>query len=193
VFIALTFIAGWSYLASYYKTFGVNPLELDVSIPIVSTIAIYVLYNATWPLFVAAALILGRAIFARQLLKLGREVIVTVLGLLLVTAATAGLIRGRQLANDDALVESTALPYVAFASKLKKTDQPPCVDFETYGSLDCKLLLHLNKTYYFFQPVPKVGFGSLPLGGSMSLYTLSDSDVVGVHILRGTNRNMRIE
>jgi len=45
VFVALTFVGGWSYLASYYKTFGLNPLELEISIPVVSTIAVYVLYE----------------------------------------------------------------------------------------------------------------------------------------------------
>lgn len=103
------------------------------------------------------------------------------------------LIHGRQLANEDALLDSDELPYVAFASKLEKTDQPSCVEFKTYGSLDCKLLLHSKNTYYFFQPVPKAGEGSLKVLGSLSLYTLADSDVIGVHVLRGLNRKARIE
>lgn len=193
VFIALTFIGGWSYLASYYKTFGLNALDLDVPVPIVSTLAIYVLYSAKWPLFVAAALVLARAIFYRQLRPLRRRGAAAVLGLLLLIAATAGVIRGRQLAIEDALLDSNALPYVAFASKLDKIDQPSCVEFQTYGSLDCKLLLHSKGTYYFFLPVPRVGEGSLTDIGSMNLYTLSDSEVVAVHIQRGLGRNARIE
>jgi hypothetical protein len=76
---------------------------------------------------------------------------------------------------------------------LEKADQPSCVEFKTYGSLDCKLLLHSKNTYYFFQPVPKVGEGTLKVLGSLSLYTLSDSEVIGVHIQRGLDRNVRIE
>jgi uncharacterized membrane protein YhaH (DUF805 family) len=186
VFVALTFIGGWSYLASYYKTFGLNPLELDLSIPVVSTIAVYVLFESVWPLFVAAALIVALALLARRLRNVGRGWMVAALGVLLLTVATAGVIRGRALANQDTLMDSVDLPNVAFASKLKDPE-PSCVDFGTFGSFDCKLLLHYKNTYYFFLPVPKQG------AGSMNLYMLSDSDLVGVHVQRGLERNARIE
>jgi len=191
--VAFSFIGGWSYLAAYFRTFGLNPLELDVSVPVVCTLAVYVLYGAKWPLGVVAAIILTRVVFARQLRPLGRGPVAAMLGLLFLTAAAAGLIRGRQLANEDALLDSLALPYIAFASKLEKIDQPSCVEFKTYGSLDCKLLLHSKNTYYFFQPVPRVGEGTLKVLGSLSIYTLSDSDVISVHVQKSLNRNARIE
>jgi hypothetical protein len=50
VFIGLTFVAGWSYLASYYRTFGLNPIELDIPIPVVATMALHMLYDSVWPL-----------------------------------------------------------------------------------------------------------------------------------------------
>ena len=165
VFVALTFVGGWSYLASYYKTFGLNPLELDIPIPVVSTIAIYALYESVWPLFVAGALIVALAIVARRSRGLGRGWVVAALGVLLLTAATAGVIRGRQIANQDTLADSVNLPNVAFASKLK--DPEP--------------------SYYFFLPVPGAGVGS------MNLYVLSDSDLVGVHVQRGLDQNARVE
>jgi hypothetical protein len=192
VFIALTFIGGWSYLASYYRTFGLNPLELDISIPVVSTIAVYVLYKSVWPLIVALVLIVAFAIFAarqrrlRRSQRLGRAPIVAALAVLLLTVAVAGAYHGRQVANDDTLADSATLPNVAFASKLMDSE-PSCVEYQTYGSMDCKLLLHVNGTYYFFQPVPKEGIGS------MNLYLLSDSDVLGVHVQRGLDQNARIE
>ena len=31
VFVALAFVTGWSYMASYYTQFGLNPFELDFS------------------------------------------------------------------------------------------------------------------------------------------------------------------
>jgi hypothetical protein len=186
VFVALTFIGGWSYLAAYYRTFGLNPLELDISVPVVSTIAVYVLYQSVWPLIVAGVLIVGFAIFAQRLRRFGRGAVVGVVAVLLLTAATAGAFHGRQVANQDTLADSATLPLVAFASKVKDPE-PSCVEYETYGSLDCKLLLHLNGTYYFFEPVPQEGIGS------MNLYQLSDSDVLGVHVQRGLDQAARIE
>jgi uncharacterized membrane protein YhaH (DUF805 family) len=184
VFLALTFVGGWSYLASYYKTFGLNPLELDLSIPVVSTIAVYILYESVWPLFVTGALIAALALVTRRLHRVGRGWVVAALGILLLMVATAGVVRGRQGANQDMLEDSRTLPNVAFASRLMNPE-PSCVDSGTFGSFDCKLLLHFKNTYYFFQPVPKVGMGSI------NLYILSDSDVIGVHVQRGLDRNER--
>jgi hypothetical protein len=186
VFVALTFVGGWSYLASYYKTFGLNPLELDISIPVVSTIAVYVLYESVWPLFVAGALIVAMAIVARRLPAPGHGWTVAALGLLLLTTAIAGVFRGRQVANRDTLANSSDLPNAAFASKLTHPE-PSCVDHETYGSMDCKLLLHSKGSYYFFKPVRAYGIGSL------NLYVLPDSELVGVHVQRGLDRNEEVK
>jgi hypothetical protein len=90
------------------------------------------------------------------------------------------------------LIDSSALPDVAFSSRLAKTDQPGCVDHETYGSSDCKLLLHSKGTYYFFTPIPNPR-DALIEAGSLNVYTLADSDVTGVHISRGLDRNAREE
>jgi hypothetical protein len=187
VFLAYTFIGGWSYLAAYYSAFGLNPLELDVSTAVVCTTAIYVLYDATWPLIVVAALVLGWGLLAPRFQRLSRSLGVAALGLLLLTVATAGVAQGRRRAAEDAVTDSSTLPFVAFTSRFPKTDQPPCVDYQTYGSFDCKLLLHSRKTYFFFEPIPDVGEGSL------NVFTLSDSDVEGAHILRGLDRNARVK
>jgi hypothetical protein len=182
VILALTFVGGWSYLSSYFKTFGLNPLELDLSIPIVSTISVYVLYESVWPLFVFGVLLVILALAARRLHRRGRGWIVAGLGVLLLTGAAAGLLRGREVANQDMLDESRTLPYVSFATK-QKLSGPSCVDTGTFGSIDCKLLLHYKSAYYFFQPVPK------ERAGSLNLYVLSESDVAGIHVQRGLERN----
>jgi uncharacterized membrane protein YhaH (DUF805 family) len=182
VILALTFVGGWSYLSSYYKTFGLNPLELDLSIPVVSTISVYVLYESVWPLFVFATIFVALVLAARRLHWLGRESIVAALGILLLTVAAAGLVHGRQVANQDMLEESRTLPYVSFATK-QRLSGPSCLDSGTFGSLDCKLLLHYKSAYYFFQPVPK------ERAGSMNLYVLSESELAGVHVQRGLDRN----
>ena len=186
IILALTFVGGWSYLSSYYRTFGLNPLEFDLSVPVVSTISVYVLYESVWPLFVFAALFVTLALIARWLHTLDRAWIVATVGVLLLTAALAGLARGREVANRDMLDESSALPYVSFATK-QKFSGPSCVDTESFGSLDCKLLLHYKSEYYFFQPVPK------DRAGSLNVYMLSDSDLAGTHVQRGLDRNGGVE
>lgn len=190
LFIGLTFIGGWSYLASYYRTFGLNALELDVPLPVVCTTAVYVLFNAGWPLFVVAVLWFGWIFLSRLLRPFRRSVTAVALAVVLLTVPIAGALHGRQRATEDMLIDSSELPNVAFSSKLARTDQPNCVDHETYGSSDCKLLLHLKGTYYFFTPIPKQE-DAITTPGSLNIYTLADSDVSGVHILRGLERNAR--
>lgn len=183
IFVAFTYIGGWSYLSSYYGTFGLNPLELDMPLPVVCTTAVYVLFNAAWPILVAAALWVGWNFVGHYLKRFRRGATMVILALLLLVPYLLGAFRGRQHATVDMLIDSGTLPYVSFSSKLVKTDQPSCVDYQTYGSSDCKLLLHSKGIYYFFTPVPKQGVGSL------NVYTLADSDVTGIHILRGLERN----
>lgn len=177
VFVAVAFIGGWSYLAAYYRAFGLNPLELDISVPVVCTTAVSILFGNLWT-FIAGVLIVALAIFVSRFLKLGRGAVVGVLAVLLFIAASGGAFLGRYVAIQDARKDRFAtLPFVAFSSKLKDDpDRPSCVEFETYGSMDCKLLLHINETYYFFLPVDPNATGS------MNVYTLSDSDVLGVHV-----------
>jgi hypothetical protein len=177
IFVAVAFIGGWSYLAAYYRAFGLNPLELDISIPVVCTTAVQILFGN--PLsFIAGALIVALAIFAGRFIRLGRGAVVGVLAVLLFIDASGGALLGRYVAVQDARKDRFAtLPLVAFSSKLKDDpDTPSCVEFETYGSLDCKLLLHLNGMYYFFPPVDPNATGQ------MNVFTLSESDVLGVHV-----------
>jgi hypothetical protein len=190
IFVGFTFIGGWSYLTSYYSTFGLNALELDVPLPVVCTTAVYVLFGAWWPVVVVAGFGLGWIFFGRRLRRFQRSAMAIALVLLFLAVSIAGFFRGKRRATDDMLMDSSELPYVAFSSRLAKTDQPPCVDYQTYGSLDCKLLLHSKGTYYFFTPVPTPR-DALTSGGNLDVYTLADSDVTGVHIQRGLERNAR--
>ena len=182
VFVALTFVGGWSYLATYYKTFGLNPLELDFSVPVVSTVALYVLYEAAWPLIVAALLVILAAAAFRYMHGLRRGIVSAAFLIMLLATSAAGVYRGRAAANRDMIADSPGLPLVSFASRVERPE-PECVDHDTYGSMDCKLLLHIHSTYYFFEPVPKVGIGNI------NLYSLAESEVLGVHVQRGVDRN----
>jgi hypothetical protein len=189
VFIGLTFVSGWSYLASYYKTFGLNPIELDVSVPVVTTIALHMLFDSVWPVLIAAVLLAVIAAARRfpwwhvnQ-----RGLILSVLIVISFCAAGTGLFRGRAEAGTDMLEESATLPLVAFSSKSsavksETADQLPCIAFETFGQMECKLLLHSKGMYYFFRPIPTILSGK---ADKLDLYALSDSEVLGVHIQRG--------
>ena len=184
VSVGFAFIVGWSYLATYYHTFGLNPLELDLPLPVVCTTAVYVLDSSVWLLFVIGALSCGWIFFGQHLKRLPRGAIAVSLAFLLFAVSLASASLGRRHANGDMLIDSSELPDVAFSSRLAKTDQPSCVDHETYGSFDCKLLLHSKGIYYFFTPI--LNANEFPTkGGNLNIYTLADSDVTGVHILRG--------
>jgi hypothetical protein len=178
VFAGVTFIGGWAYLASYYRTFGVNPLELNFPIPVVCTLALFVMYESVWPLLVLAALITAVAVAEPLQLKYARGLVIVAITVIFLTAASAGAFRGRQGANED-MHGGSALPRVAFASREALREQPSCVASKTWGSYDCKLLLHMNDTYYFFQPTPNGGTNNLVL------YVLKDSELLGVRIQRG--------
>jgi hypothetical protein len=195
VSVGFTFVIGWSYLAAYYSTFGLNPLELDLSLPVVCTTAVYVLFDSGWWLLpggaiVMAALWLASTLFGHHLRGFWRGLTVAVLTLLLFLASHSCVSLGRHQAKENMLIDSSELPNVAFSSRVAKTDQPDCVEHETYGSLDCKLLLHSKGTYYFFTSIPRPKEPLLD-AGSLNVYTLADSDVTGVHILRGLDRNSR--
>ena len=190
IFIGFTYLGGWCYFASYYSTFGLNSLELDLPPPVVSATDVYLMFSAGWPLLVVFALLLGWIVFSHWLKGFRRGLTAAILVLLLFAASTACIYLGRRHANEDMLVDSSELPNVAFSVKIPKTDQPDCVDHETYGSADCKLLLHSKGIFYFFMPIsdPKNALISV---GSLNLYTLADSDVTGVHVSRGLERNAR--
>ena len=189
VFVALTFVAGWSYLASYYRTFGINPVELDIPVPVVATIALHVLYDAVWPLPVLSVTLATLAAAAHRFARQGnqRGYVVAALLLIMFCAAAVALYRGRRMGNHDMLEESTNLPFVAFSSKteaakLGPPDQPPCVAFQIFGAMTCKLLLHSKGAYYFFRPIPQ---SLTAKADKLDLYILSDSEVLGIHIQRG--------
>jgi hypothetical protein len=85
--------------------------------------------------------------------------------------------------------ESPNLPLVAFSSKsaaakLGPPEQPSCVGYETFGGMDCKLLLHSKGLYYFFPPIAK---SLAERTDKLDLFMIADSDVLGVHVQRGVD------
>jgi hypothetical protein len=113
--------------------------------------------------------------------------VILTLVLLLFCSATAALIRGRHNANQDLTEESSNLSFVAFSSrsasaKVGPPEQPSCVAYETFGGMDCKLLLRAKNSYYFFQPIPKA---RLATTDKVDLFIIPESEVLGVRIQRG--------
>jgi hypothetical protein len=59
---------------------------------------------------------------------------------------------------------------------------PSGVAYETFGAMDCKLLLRSKGAYIFFRPIAK---SLTDKSDKVDLYIVPDSDIVGVHIQRG--------
>jgi hypothetical protein len=195
VFVALTFVGGWSFLASYYKVFGLNPLELDFSVPLVSTTGVVTLYDAlrglAWWRLVFGAFLACLLAALLYWLKLRRGWIVAGLTILLFGVIGVGVHLGRSAALEDMQASSANLPEVTFfTSKLPldfKNDLPACVLFkDKYDPISaiahpCKLLLHSGKLYFFFVP-PEVSQRNL------ALYTVRESEIEAIHVERGIRK-----
>jgi hypothetical protein len=182
VFTAVTFVGGWSYLASYYRSFGLNPLDLDAPPSVVSTIAIHMLYASVWPLIVAV-IVLGSIHYLLSSRQASRTLAAAAVTCLLFVSALAGILRGRQLANEDMLETSGSLPSVGFITK-SQNHEPSCLGYLAYDTIDCRLLLHSRNVYIFFKPI-RVSTAGRPRQGNINLFMVPDSDVLGVHIRRG--------
>ncbi|HEY7389812.1 MAG TPA: hypothetical protein VH640_14945 [Bryobacteraceae bacterium] len=180
IFVALAFVTGWSYMASYYMLFGLNPIELDFSVPAIASFAIHVIRHSGWPLPVAAILLSLLALLYPRLGAARRAWAGGCVAILLFTFATVGALRGRSAAAADMFDTSNDLPNVGFVSKTKSV-QPDCLG---EGTTDCKLLLHARSTYYFFEPISAAASSSVH-DRSLNVYMAPDSEIVAVHLERG--------
>jgi len=175
--IAFGFVCGWSYLTSYYQTFGLNTLKLDISVPVVATTGLYAMVaDESW-LAGGLALVVVAGLILIEFVRPRRGILSISAFVVLMASMTAGFSAGHAAANEDKGARSIRLPNVSFAVSAKPEEAPPdCVDVKTYGSMDCKLLLHTDAIYYFFEPVPDTN------GGNINLYALSESQILGVHV-----------
>jgi hypothetical protein len=114
------------------------------------------LYDSVWPLptvaLTVAALVAVGQVFTRQN---HRWRLIAALVVLTFCSASAARIEGRRRANSDMREESPNLPLAAFSSeseaaKLGPPEMPSGVAYETFGAMDCKLLLHSKGAYIFF-------------------------------------------
>jgi hypothetical protein len=180
LFLALSFVGGWSFMASYYLSFGVDPSELDFSVPATSAFAVHMFRSSGWPLLLAAVLFVPLAFFYGKLGAARRAWAGTCIAILLFAVATAGSLRGRGLAAEDMFDTSPRLPNVGFTSKAA-TQGPNCL---AKGTTDCKLLLHTKGAYYFFEPIPSTA-SQFVHGRNMKLYIVPDSEISSTQLVRG--------
>jgi len=180
LFVALSFVGGWSFMASYYQSFGLNSSELDFSVPATAAFAVHMLRHSGWPLLLAGALFAGLALFYGKLGAARRTWAGVCIAILIFAVAAAGSLRGRALASEDMFDTSRRLPNVGFVSKAA-AQQPDCL---AKGTTDCKLLLHAKGAYYFFEPIPGAASASAH-GRNIKLYIVLESEISQTQVVRG--------
>jgi hypothetical protein len=165
VFVGLCFVGGWSFMASYYLSFGVNSSDLDFSVPATSAFAVHMLRNSGWPLSLAAVLLLCLALFSGRLGPWRRIWAGALIVILMFAVATAGTLRGRTVAEEDVLDSSSRLPNVGFATKTRLQDPA-------------------GEPYYFFEPVPSAASPSRH-GRNLRIYVVPEAEISVVQLVRG--------
>ena len=175
---ALSFAAGWSYMASYYAMFGLNPMELEFSVPATCVFALHMLGNSVWPAPVLVVFLTAMAFLHNRLRLSGTWTAVFMMALL-ASVVAAGTWRGRAVAREDMFETSPRLPSVGFSTKTKDLE-PRCLG---EGTTDCKLLLHVGGVYYFFEPI---SIDAAPTAFSnLNVYMTPESEILAVHVQRG--------
>jgi hypothetical protein len=185
LFLAVSFAGGWSFMASYYVSFGVNPYELEFSVPATSSFAVQMLFSSFWP--IPSAIFIYPVLFFVywQLGKAGWGFVAravpgfSIAGLLL-GVAYLGSWHGRTQAAQDVFETSAKLPSVGFTTKAPM-EGPNCL---ARGTTDCRLLLHTKGTYYFFEPLPS-RTSAFSQNGSIKLYLVPDSEIRSARLVRG--------
>ena len=203
---ALLYVAGWSYLYQYYKTFGVRVSELNLPLYDALVYSLTVIFSSFWSFFwLFLLIIIGGAILSirwineRLLTALGIGLFIVAVLLVGYWLSHKGTALGAAHARQDMLEKGSNLPSV----RLKVEPDPPVEAkgltnltknrVETEGALSgtqeqifdqagYRLLIHANEQYYFFRPI-KDGQG-LP-ASNLDLYVVPDSRVRSVHIQRG--------
>jgi hypothetical protein len=180
-------ITGWSYLSSYYSSFGFRPMEIDVSSSLVSLYALNVVYESPVTLTVTVVVVLLVSLLHLNL-KHFRGVFLLV-GLLLVSLGLykLGSQLGKTTAHEDVWDTSNRLPSIALYASETEESYPDCVSAKT-PTLDCRLLFHGKGVYYFFKPFEKPA-GSAVVSDdrpmNLEVYALPESKVRFVQYQRG--------
>lgn len=193
VVTGLAFISGWLYWATYYAAFGLNPLVLDFPIGVVAVSPVQVLlrdllwdWNSRY--YWAAVMILATLICCAALSGLfahwsahGRRNATLPLFALALVMSAGGVALGYNDAATDSGCQSK-LPNVAFllSAPPSPADAPAtCLN----NQMTCKLVLHSNNTYHYFEN-PDCTMGGTTAGEGLDTAEILDSQVQMVRIQR---------
>jgi hypothetical protein len=199
VLTGIAFITGWLYWSTYYSSFGLNPLELGFSVAVVSVSPIQVILRDWKFAQLSGYWIYMGALGGYMLLNVVLVLLfvryrtsrhprgpIKARGTLLALAVgmfAGGYLLGRYDANVDSGCLSR-LPNVAF---LTSASNPPtdadaaasCLDNE----LTCKLVLHANSTYYYFEN-PECSADSAGNAAGFATAALPDTEVRMIRVQR---------
>jgi hypothetical protein len=141
--LALFFVAGWSYLQAFYRSFGIPVSDLGFQIHVSAFFVITVLREHWISALILFALAVAAA-FVRRFRSMTQALIVVAA---FIAAALAGAQVGREHASRDAQVNTTTLPFVVVHRKQIDTTEH-CEDE------DIHVLLFRNAGFvYIARPV----------------------------------------
>lgn len=192
IFAIPVYAAGWGFLYRYYKGFGLSISDLDI--PLYETL-IYSFRpffdKPTWTVCaLAVVFVIGLILNLSSVKRLRRSPLREAVLLVLFVVSTYGLFRwgtwvGRERANQDMMVDSSTLPFVAIlvnAEAFQRDEQ----DYLKFDKTEFKLLLHANKQYFFFRPLKRSGSTStLSNIQNIEVYVIPDDKIRVVRVQRG--------
>jgi hypothetical protein len=159
----LLYAAGWTYLYSYYKSFGVSVRELDLPLQDSLVFSFRVVFDswATTLLCVAVVAIFALIVTNRvteRLLKttVGIGLLLLVLFVAGYTLSKLGAAIGARHAFADLSEETSSLPTVSIAVDPTQF-QPYSDEYAGFNRLEYKLLVRTKDNIFFFSPVKTSG------------------------------------
>jgi len=199
VVTGLAFISGWLYWSTYYANLGLNPLELDFPIAILSVTPLQVLWFdlqserdvVLWPMviaFVVGCVLMGFFVYFRMSKRRRAS-------LMLCLSAIFACAGAFKLGHHDAALDlscDSRLPDVAFVTggdkPLTARDTPAtCI---TDGDFSCKLVIHVNSIYHYFvtpeEDACAMGGGTNVTGTARSMGEIPESQIRLVRVQRRT-------
>ena len=212
LFGALLYLAGWSYLYQYYKSFGIRVSDLNLPVNDALVYSMTVIFKDFWSVFwlVIVIIIFFATLTIRRVSRwLLKPIAVGVFVLLILVLGAVlskrGTALGQAQAQEDMKEIGVNLPKVRLnviaeapagnaATKDSAGEQKvqsgtsnsphfiPGATEEDFSQAGFKLLIHANQHYYLFRPLKDIP--SQP-ASNLFLYVVPDSRVRSVRIERG--------
>ena len=197
VVTGLAFVSGWLYWSTYYAAFGLNPMELEFPIAILSVSPIQVLWVdwyserdiVAWPMgigLVILTILMGFFVY----LRMGHQRRALLMICVTAIAACAGAFK---LGHHDAALDmgcESRLPDVGFVTAGERlTARDSTATCVTDGDLSCKLVLHVNSVYHYFVTPDEEGCAMSSgnvVGNNRVIGEIRDSEVRLLRVQRRT-------